>query len=195
MEITVYGRKIQVTDALREHVEQKIGDALKVFDIKPLTADVALRVERYKSGTKEHICEVTIRVRGTVIRVSAADDDMYAAIDEAARMVSRRMRKYKTKVVERRQRASRAEGMENIQANTELEADILADEEEVDEELVRTKYIEYTKLTEEDALVQADLLGHDFFVFRDMVTDNVHVIYHRKNGGYGILKPESEQKA
>ena len=69
---------------------------------------------------------------------------------------------------------------------------MLADED--DEALVREKFIEYTKLTEEDALVQADLLGHDFFVFRDMVTDNVHVIYHRKNGGYGILKPDTERR-
>lgn len=194
MAITVYGRKIQITDALRDHAEQKVGDALKVFDIKPLTADVALRVEHYKSGINEHICEVTVRVRGTVIRVSSAGDDMYAAIDEAARMVTRRMRKYKTKVVERRQRAGRAEGMETVQANTALEAEVLGDEAEADEELVRTKYIEYTKLTEEDALVQADLLGHDFFVFRDMVTGNVHVIYHRRNGGYGILKPEDERE-
>ena len=66
---------------------------------------------------------------------------------------------------------------------------------EDEEELVRTKYIEYTRLTEEDALVQADLLGHDFYVFRDMVTGNVHVIYHRKSGGYGILKPEEEERA
>lgn len=192
MDITVTGRKIQVTDALRENVEQKIGDALRVFDISPMTADVVLRVEHYKNSPEGDICEVTVRVRGSVIRVSCAKDDMYAAIDEAAHMLTRRMRKLKTRVVDRRQRASKSMGGETIQENTQLEAQVLADED--DEALVREKFIEYTKLTEEDALVQADLLGHDFFVFRDMVTDNVHVIYHRKNGGYGILKPDTERR-
>lgn len=195
MDITVTGRKIQVTDGLRERVEQKIAPALKVFDIQPMAVDVVLRVDHHKNGAAHETCEVTVRVKGTVIRVSATKTDLYAAIDEAARLLTRRMRKFKTKVVDRRQHAARgAEAFENVQDGSALEADVLSDEEEADEELVRTKYIDYTKLTEEDALVQADLLGHDFFVFRDMVTDNVHVIYHRKNGGYGILKPESEKE-
>ncbi len=194
MDIKVTGRKIRVTDALYDRVISKIGDALKVFDIQPMTADVVLRVANYK-GTKERtICEVTVRVRGTVVRVTATKDDAEAAIDEAARMVGRQLRKYKTKVIDRRHRPH-GEGLAPVEPGTELGEIVEKGEEEAEEDddrLVRTKYIEYTRLTEEDALVQADLLGHDFYVFRDMQTGNVHVIYHRKDGGYGILKPEEE---
>lgn len=197
MEITVIGRKIQVTDALRERVDQKIGDALKVFDIDPITCDVVLRVEHYKSTKTTDICEVTVHVHGAVIRVEAAKEDMYAAIDEAARMTERQMRKFKTKILDRRKPGKQPQNQ--IKAGTQEEQTILDDEKQVlseedDDALVRTKYIPMTKLTEEDALVQADLLGHDFYVFEDMQTGNTHVIYHRKSGGYGILKPESEKK-
>ena len=195
MDINVTGRKIHVTDALRDRVEQKVGGALKVFDISPMTCDVVLRVADYK-GTKERaVCEVTVRVRGTVVRVTATKDDIEAAIDEAARMTSRQLRKYKTRVIDRRHRVH-GEDLPSVEPGTPLADTVAKGEEEVledEEELVRTKYIEYTRLTEEDALVQADLLGHDFYVFRDMVTGNVHVIYHRKSGGYGILKPEEEE--
>jgi putative sigma-54 modulation protein len=165
MEMKFTGRGTTLTDGLREHAQAKISDALKVFDIQPTSIDV-------------------------VLRVTATKEDMYAAIDEAARMVSRKMRKYKTRVVDRKKRVQTP-----VAPDSDLGKLVLEDEEtiEEDEELVRSKYIEYTKYTEEDALVQADLLGHDFFVFTDMVTGNVHVIYHRKNGGYGILKPDTEE--
>ena len=196
MDIKVTGRKIRVTDALKERAEQKVGGALKVFDISPMTCDVVLRVADYK-GTKERaVCEVTVRVKGTVVRVTSTKDDIEAAIDEAARMTTRQLRKYKTRVIDKRHRA-KGEGLPAVQPESEL-GKVVAEGEEVleeEEELVRTKYIEYTRLTEEDALVQADLLGHDFYVFRDMVTGNVHVIYHRKSGGYGILKPAEEEQA
>ena len=191
MDIKVTGRKIRVTDALRDRVEQKVGGALKVFDISPMTCDVVLRVADYK-GTKERaVCEVTVRVRGTVVRVTSTKDDIEAAIDEAARMTTRQLRKYKTRVIDKRHRQGAEQPAQPTPEVVEEGEEVLEDEEE----LVRTKYIEYTRLTEEDALVQADLLGHDFYVFRDMVTGNVHVIYHRKSGGYGILKPEEEERA
>lgn len=195
MDIKVTGRKTTVTDALRDRVNEKIGSAISQFDFQPTSVDVVLRVERYKSSVETAVCEVTCRYKGNVIRVSAAKEDMYAAIDEAARMVTRKIRKFKTRVIERRQHPH-GKGLPKIEPTSKLADQIIADEQaaaEDDDQLVRTKYVEYTKLTEEDALVQADLLGHDFFVFRDMVSDNVHVIYHRRNGGYGIIKPESER--
>jgi putative sigma-54 modulation protein len=194
MEIKITGRGTTVTDSLRSHAQEKIADALKVFDIQTTSVDVVLRVTSYKNTTANAQCEVTVRVPGSVIRVAAASEDMYAAIDEAARLVTRKMRKYKTRVIDRRKHAH-GEGLADIAPDTTLETKVLADEKvlEDDEALVRSKFIEYTKYTEEDALVQADLLGHDFFVFTDMVTGNVHVIYHRKNGGYGILKPITEE--
>lgn len=103
MEIKVSGRKTTVTDALRAHVDEKIGEALKVFDIEPMTADVVLRYEKNPSNPNPAIVEVTVRARGSVIRVAEHGADMYAAIDLAAEKVTRQLRKFKTRVVDNRQ--------------------------------------------------------------------------------------------
>ena len=183
MDIKVTGRKTTVTDALRAHVDEKIGEACKVFDIDPMSVDVVLRYEKNPSNPNPAIVEVTVRARGSVIRVAEHGADMYGAIDLAAEKVTRQLRKFKTKVVDNRQSGpSAAEDL----------ADLLIPEEEEDGQLVREKFIELTPMTEEQALVQTDLLGHDFYVFEDAVTGLVNVVYHRKNGGYGIIKPKFE---
>ena len=110
---------------------------------------------------------------------------MHAAIDVAAAKVVRQMRKYKNRVIERKTQAEapayRAEG-------AELDLDALMDELSADEEIVRVKEIEFAPMTEEEALIQIDLLGHDFFAYTDRDSNAVCVLYRRKNGGYGILK-------
>ena len=103
MDIKVSGRKTTVTDALRAHVDEKIGEALKVFDIEPMTVDVVLRYEKNPSNPNPAIVEVTVRARGSVIRVAEHGADMYAAIDLSADKVTRQLRKFKTKVVDNRQ--------------------------------------------------------------------------------------------
>ncbi len=190
MNITVTGRNIAVTDALRDYVEEKLAAATNVFDI-PMNTEVVLRVEKNPSNPVPQVVEVTIFVKGAVVRVSAAATDMYAAIDMAADRVSRQLRKFKTRVVDRRQRAARAEQPAEAAPLGSL-ADVVSDEPQPEEEedlLVREKLIEFTKLTEDQALLQVDLLGHDFFVFTNADTGDVNVIYRRKNGGYGIIKP------
>lgn len=102
MDIKVSGRKTTVTDALRAHVDEKIGEALKVFDIEPMTVDVVLRYEKNPSNPNPAIVEVTVRARGSVIRVAEHGADMYAAIDLSADKVTRQLRKFKTKVVDNR---------------------------------------------------------------------------------------------
>ena len=192
MDITVSGRKVTVTDALHDYVDEKIGDALKVFNIQPMTCDVVLRVEKNRSNPEAAVCEVTVRVRDNVVRVESADPDMYAAIDIAADKVTRQLRKFKTRVVDRRQRTQAPQAApvhENL-------ADLIEPEtvdEAADDELVREKVIDLPPMTEEEALVQTDLIGHDFYVFTNATTGLVNVIYHRKNGGYGIIKPKIEE--
>ncbi len=192
MDIKVSGRKVTVTDALHDYVDEKIGDALKVFNIQPMTCDVVLRVEKNRSNPEAAVCEVTVRVRDNVVRVESADPDMYAAIDFAADKVTRQLRKFKTRVVDRRQRA---QGLPVEPIHTDL-ADLIEPEavdQDVDDELVREKVIDLPPMTEEEALVQTDLIGHDFYVFTNATTGLVNVIYHRKNGGYGIIKPKIEE--
>lgn len=191
VDIKVSGRKITVTDSLRDYVDEKVGDALKVFDISPMTCDVVLRVEKNRSNPDRRVVEVTVFARDNVVRVVTSDADMYAAIDEAADKVTRQLRKFKTKVVDRRHRS---EGLPVQPATTSDLADLIDDsDDDTDDLLVREKLIEFTPMTEEDALVQTDLLGHDFFVFTNAATGDVNVIYHRKNGGYGIIKPTTEE--
>lgn len=190
MDIKVSGRKTTVTDALRAHVDEKIGEALKVFDIEPMTVDVVLRYEKNPSNHNPAIVEVTVRARGSVIRVAEHGADMYAAIDLSADKVTRQLRKFKTKVVDNRQGGASAADVAPVERVEDL-ADLLLPEEE-DDLLVREKVIDVTPMTEEQALVQTDLLGHDFYVFENATTGLINVVYHRKNGGYGIIKPRIE---
>lgn len=190
MDIKVSGRKTTVTDALRAHVDEKIGEALKVFDIEPMTVDVVLRYEKNPSNPNPAIVEVTVRARGSVIRVAEHGADMYAAIDLSADKVTRQLRKFKTKVVDNRQGGASAADVAPVERVEDL-ADLLLPEEE-DDLLVREKVIDVTPMTEGQALVQTDLLGHDFYVFENATTGLINVVYHRKNGGYGIIKPRIE---
>ena len=190
MAITVTGRGTSVTPALKDYVDEKIGRALEVFDRATMDAEVILRAEKNPANPKSAVCEVTVRAIGAVIRVAEADTDMYAAIDIASDKVTRQLRKYKTKVVDRR-------GEKTIR-KVDVPLDELPDfipEDEEDDLLVRTKEVEMEPMTEEHALVQTDLLGHDFYVYFDQDTHQIQVIYHRKNGGYGILKPVSPAPA
>ena len=190
MDIKVSGRKTTVTDALRAHVNDKIGEACTVFDIEPMTVDVVLRYEKNPSNPEPAVVEVTVRARGSVIRVAEHGADMYAAIDLAADKVARQLRKFKTRVVDNRQGGASAADVAPVERVEDL-ADLLIPEEE-DDQLVREKVIDITPMTEEQALVQTDLLGHDFYVFENATTGLINVVYHRKNGGYGIIKPKIE---
>ena len=185
VDIKISGRKVSVTDAMRDHVNEKVGESLKVFDIKPMTCDVVLRVDKNPSNPDRKMCEVTVFVRDNVVRVEASSADMYAAIDEAADKVARQLRKYKTRVIDRRQRPVPMP----VPSSSDDLADLIVDE---DDALVREKLIDLRPMTEEEALVQTDLIGHDFYVFENATTGLINVIYLRHNGGYGIIKPRLE---
>lgn len=188
MSITVTGRKMPVTEALRQYAEDKIGNSMKVMDINPLDAEVVLHVEKNPANPRPAVCEVTLRTKGHIIHVEENEEDMYAAIDVAAAKVLRQLRKYKTKVVDRKVRAG-AEGAAPTAAKPgELDVNGLMEELTPEDEVVRVKEIEFEPLTEEEALVQIDLLGHDFFAYTDRDTNTVNVLYRRDNGGYGLLK-------
>lgn len=193
MNIAITGRNIAVTDALRSYVTEKMEAATNVFDI-PMNAEVVLRVEKNPSNPVPQVVEVTVFVKGAVVRVSEAASDMYVAIDMAADRVSRQLRKFKTRVIDRRQRAAttRKEVEQEIGELVAVEEpNMLPEEEEPEEEeeILREKLIEFTPLSVDQALLQTDLLGHDFFVFTNVDTGDVNVIYRRKDGGYGILMP------
>ena len=194
MSITVAGRKMPVTDALRQYAEEKIGNSMKVMDIDPLVAEVVLYVEKNPANPRPACCEGTLRTKGHIIRVEECEEDMYAAIDVAAAKVARQLRKYKTRVLDKKVRATERivdYAHEDAHPESELDLDRLMDELSEDE-IIRRKETEFTPMTEEEALIQIDLLGHDFFAYTDRDTNLVHILYRREDGGYGLLTQKED---
>lgn len=195
MSITVTGRKMNVSEALRQYAEEKIGNSMKIMDIDPLDAEVVLSVKKNPSIATPCKCEVTIRTKGNVVHVEESEQDMFAAIDVAAAKVLRQLRKYKTRVIDRKVRAGAHGETASIKSMAEGTGDLDLDAlmaDLSDDEVVRIKEIDFEPLTEEEALIQIDLLGHDFFAYIDRDSEAFCVLYRRDNGGYGLLKQITE---
>ena len=193
MNITVSGRKMPVTDAIRSYAEEKVGNAIKVLDHDPIAVDVVLHMAKNPANPKPAGCEVTVQVKGHIVRVEESEEDMYAAIDVASATVTRQLRKYKTKVIDKRIRATERivdHVHEDAHPESELDLDRLMDEL-ANDQVVREKEVEFAPRTQEEAMVDIDLLGHDFYAYTDRDSGNVHVIYRRKDGGYGVLKQKA----
>lgn len=174
MKFVIVGRNIEVTEGLREAVKDKIGKLEKYFN--PNTeAHVTLSVEKDRQKI-----EVTIPVKGNIIRSEQVSNDMYISIDLVEEVIERQLKKYKNKLVDKHQ-----SGGDFSQAF--IENDFL-DEEEV--KIVRTKKFDIKPMYPEDACIQMELLGHNFFVFINAETDQVNVVYKRKGDTYGLIEPE-----
>ena len=182
MDITITGRKMPVTEALRAYAEEKIGNSMKVMDIDPLTAEVVLHVEKNPANPTPATCEVTMRARGHIIRVEERGENMYVAAAKALRQ----LRKYKTRVIDKK--IADAPVVDKSAPAAELDLDGLMAELSQDDEVVRVKDLVLDPMTEEEALIQIDLLGHDFFAYIDRDTSAFCILYRRTNGGYGLLK-------
>ena len=156
-----------------------------------MSCDVVLRVDKNPSNPDApKTCEVTVFVRKNVVRVVASADDMYAAIDEASDKVTRQLRKYKTRVIDRRQRSQVPPAPSPVQTSLPTSSRLRRRRKTTSSCARSTSS---SRPAERGILVQTDLLGHDFYVFKNATTGLVNVIYHRKNGGYGIIKPKVEE--
>ena len=174
MKFIIVGRNIEVTPGLRAAVEEKIGKLDKYFN-PDTEVHVTLSVEKERQKI-----EVTIPVKGRIIRSEQVSNDMYVSIDLVEEVIERQLRKYKNKIADKQQEAG------NFQKEY-LEHDYLEDE---DIQIIRTKKFGMKPMYPEDACVQMELLGHTFFVFRNAETDEVNVVYKRKNNTYGLIEPE-----
>lgn len=185
MEVTVKGRHMAVTDSLRAYAEEKFGRVSKVFDTDPSAAEVVLHVERNRSNPVRQVAEVTLRLKGHVIRAEEASDDMHAAIDLAADKVERQIRKYKTKVIDKRNHGGSV-ALKTAPGDAELTDSALAEPG-----VVKVKTIETKPMSEEEAILQLELLGHDFFVFNHAETGLINVLYRRNDGDFGMIQPRA----
>lgn len=176
MRFIISGKNIDVTPGLRETVEHKLGKLERYF-----TPDTEIIVTLSVEKERQKI-EVTIPVKGHIIRSEQVSNDMYVSIDLVEEVIERQLRKYKNKLVARHQ-----EGGNFRQEFFDSEY-VTEDDDEV--RIVRTKRFGIKPMYPEDACIQMDLLGHDFFVFCNAETDEVNVVYRRKNGTFGLIEPE-----
>ncbi len=175
MKFVIVGRNIDVTPGLKAAVEEKIGKLEKYF--QPDTeVHVALSVEKERQKI-----EVTIPVKGSIIRSEQVSNDMYVSIDLVEEIIERQLKKYKTKLVDRQQAGGDF-------SQLYMDNDYM-DEEEI--RIVRTKKFDIKPMYPEDACIQMELLGHNFFVFINAETDQVNVVYKRKGDTYGLIEPEA----
>ena len=175
MKFIIMGKNIEVTAGLRSAVEEKIGKLDKYFNDE-VTANVTLSVEKERQKI-----EVTIPIKGNIIRAEEVSNDMYVSIDLVEEVIERQLRKYRTKLASKKM---------NVADNfNEAFIDSDADEDE-EIKIVRTKRFGMKPMYPEDACVQMELTGHDFFVFRNAETDEVNVVYKRKGNTFGLIEPE-----
>ncbi|MBQ5422139.1 MAG: ribosome-associated translation inhibitor RaiA [Clostridium sp.] len=174
MRYTITGKNMNVTPGLREDVIKKIGKLERYFN-DDTEAVITLSVEKERQKI-----EVTIPVKGTIIRAEQVSDDMYVSIDLVEEIIERQLKRYKTKIVDKKQSAV---AFSDLFINEEEDA-----EEEI--QIKKVKKFAIKPMDPEEACVQMELLGHNFFVFLNAETDEVNVVYKRKGNTYGLIEPE-----
>ncbi|NLV75890.1 MAG: ribosome-associated translation inhibitor RaiA [Tissierellia bacterium] len=174
MKLNFTGKNIEVTEALKDVTEKKLGKLDKYFQ-GDVEGNVVYSVERNRK-----IIEITINLPGTILRAEEYSDDMYAAIDKAVDILERQIRKHKTKL-QRRYINGETIRFENIEP---------LQEEEDRPKVVRTKRFDMKPMSVEEAILQMELLRHNFFVFMNADSDDINVLYKRKDGNYGLIEPE-----
>jgi putative sigma-54 modulation protein len=175
MRIKITGRNIELTDGLKAAVEDKLGKLEKYF-----TPDTDVYVTLSVEKDRQKV-EVTIPMKGNYIRSEQVSSDMYVSIDVVEEVIERQLKKYRTKLVTKQQNAASVFKQEFIEEED-------ADDEEI--KIERTKKFSLKPMYPEDACVQMELLGHDFYVFVSAETEEVSVVYKRKGGTYGLIEPE-----
>jgi len=174
MRYIITGRNIELTQGLKSAVENKIGKLDKYF-----TPDTEVHVTLSVEKDRQKI-EVTIPMKGNIIRSEQVSNDMYVSIDLVEEVIERQLRKYKTKLTDK------------LHSAASLSESFISEEyDDIDDiKIVRTKQFAIKPMDVEEACIQMELLGHSFFVFRNADTDEVNVVYKRKHSSYGLIEPE-----
>jgi putative sigma-54 modulation protein len=180
MQFQVKGRNLEVSEAIRSYAEKKLGKLDR--QLTNPRVELELAVENNPSITNNHVAEATIWTGGPVLRAREASTDMHASIDQLVAKLERQVRRYRSRGRSRRRRAARADGpsVESIP--------VVSDEEEP--RIVKTKQFTVQPMGPEEAVLQLELIGHDFFVFRDAQSNDVNVVYRRNDGDYGLIEPQ-----
>lgn len=177
LKYNVRGENIEVTDALRSYVEKRLNKLEKYFDLdQDVIAHVNLKVYRDRTAK----VEVTIPLPYLVLRAEETTDDMYRSIDFVSEKLERQIRKYKTRV----NRKSREKGLQDFFVESTTEEEKKPNEFDI----VRNKQVDLKPMDPEEAILQMDMLEHDFFVFQDAETNGTSIVYRRNDGRYGLIE-------
>ena len=175
MELVIRGDKIKVTDSIKNYLEEKLSKLDKYIEnSSEVRATVVVRVSNHNQ-----IVEITIPLKSFILRSEESQDDIYAAIDKTIDKLERQIRKNKTRIMSK-------------QAKT-YDFSLNAIEEIEDEEpskIIKRKKIEVKPMDEEEAIIQMELLNHQFYMYKDSETNKPSVVYKRKDGGYGVIESE-----
>ena len=175
MQYIISGKNIDVTEGLKSAIYDKIGKLERYF-----TQDTEVHVTLSVEKERQKI-EITIPMKGNIVRAEQVSNDMYVSIDLVEEIIERQLKKYKNKIVDKQQGSGSFSKMY-------VENDYMDDE---DVKIVRTKKFDIKPMYPEDACIQMELLGHNFFVFINAETDQVNVVYKRKGDTYGLIEPEN----
>lgn len=173
MKFNIRGKKLDVTDSIKKYIEEKIGRLDKYFENPSnITATVLIKLRG-----NDQVVEATINANKFILRAEESHKDLYASIDKVSDKIERQIRKNKTRMSKK--------------VNKDLTKDFVLDFEEPEENnnvIVKRKTIEDKPMSEEEAILQMELIGHEFFAFRNIDTNDVNILYKRKDGNYGILE-------
>ncbi|KXZ39068.1 putative sigma-54 modulation protein [Alkalithermobacter thermoalcaliphilus JW-YL-7 = DSM 7308] len=175
MDIKIVGKNIELTEGIKTAVQDKLGKLGKYF-----TNEVEVRATVRAKKARQTIEVTIIPISGSIIRAEQSEENLYAAIDGVVDKLSRQLRKYKTRLIDKGHQSIR---FENISEDREE-----SNEDQI--KIVRRKKFGFKPMSEEEAILQMELLGHNFFVFTNAQTDEMNIVYKRKEGDYGIIEPE-----
>lgn len=190
MKLVVQGKNLEITEAIREYVHQKITKAVSHYQQLTNEVDVHLSVARNPRINPKQTAEVTIYANGTVIRAQESSENLYASVDLVADKIARQLRKFKEKRQGKHQYPPK---LGEVVEHQPVVEDLIGDRQpELPEEVVRTKYFAMPPMSVQDALEQLQLIDHDFYVFCNDKTGELNVIYKRvHHGGYGLIQPRN----
>ncbi|GEO74628.1 ribosome-associated protein Y (PSrp-1) [Levilactobacillus namurensis DSM 19117] len=180
----IRGENIEVTDAIRDYVQKRISKLEKYFE-NNVEAIAHVNLKVYQNKTAK--VEVTIPLPYLTLRAEETSPDLYASVDLVTDKLERQIRKFKTKV----NRKSREKGYKNLDF-VPADTDDKASDDSNDLQVVRTKRVSLKPMDNEEAILQMDMLGHDFFIYQDAETDGVSIVYRRNDGRYGLIEAGDE---
>ncbi|WP_019415423.1 ribosome hibernation-promoting factor, HPF/YfiA family [Paenisporosarcina sp. TG20] len=183
LKFNIRGENVEVTPAIREHVENKVNKVERYFN-EEFQANAHVNLKVYNDSQTK--VEVTIPMKNLTLRAEERHNDLYAAVDLIVDKLERQIRKHKTKV---NRKFREREGVGAYFANFQSPEQVAYQEEkEEDYHIVRTKQFQLKPMDQEEAVLQMDMLGHNFYVFTDAESDGTHIVYKRKDGKYGLIE-------